>query len=1210
MKKILFLTAAASLSIAAAAAPAHTWRPGVTAENAFRYAPKAKAEQKHTAAGKAAAEKIKAGKRAAETQIDSYQLPAASQTGYLDSPTGETWFYTMDHISTFVQHEYYTEERITGYDITVYDAAFQKVGEIHDEIEMSEEYTGVAQVQVGSQVTKKFFNTDNNCELMVFVSFNTAEYVNVNRTFAYTLDSSKTTTETCAVMNGYYVDAINTATDSWSEKFWITFYEETDTETPEVGSVINMADMVLSTYKPASYSGMEDAKLQVRIPMIVATGEDYIPMLSTVKDGTPYFAVNRLKYSWYEDPFDYSNENPTAGNSLIIDVYSTPTSWSSELEKFSTTTVAMDLSPENLYFLSHGNFSYNDDLSLDRYTDDGTPAFILTKANLAGMDTYSYDFDVYKGAARGEEAEGEPLFNLGKETQGGVFMSDVAGFDPQVMLITSDGSNYTMVFANVITGEVEHSIRVNTSGMSLSSETDRVAHGDSYLYVSSQTHGESQPNGDTYSYMAYFNPDGSLHHTDRINLGPLVDYAVIYTAAEAFNPFIFNLDSKREYMALVKRRDSADTAGNHEELIIVSEDPEDAPLYSFVPTEENGVLVTVYFANLDSDNPKLVIVTEKDGKYVSTAHSLPFQLFEEGDGTADNPYVITTAGGLEQLSAQPAAHYVLGNDIDASGLVMKTRPFEFKGTLDGRGHTISNLHIQGTALIGEMNIGQNTASGAEACVISNINFIDPVFEATKDESALLVGEMIGGTVRNVHIYGGTITGTGDVAGLVGRAYLHSTIENCSVNATITGGEDAAVGGIALRTRTGSAIRACAFSGSINGGAELGGIVANMDHADDVIENCHVNATITGKNNIGGVAGTSSHGAIRYCHVEGSLTATEAPRWGGGASMGGIVGSLSAGGLSSDDEGESEPVYAVEGCYVNLSSMVFTGTPGTEMYPGRNDSMHRIVGFSVANEEPEVTGYDQDWEPIYGDPVAPEKWLRNNYAVSTLEITGNVADAHDSTEGQSIAADEPDLSFFSELGWNYGFDSENPWSYTGDATRPALYFEGGVLVADPAETTVEVDEEFTINLLCKGGSIAEDDLEGFILDMDDESVIEILDMGTNGTDAIESVYVTFYAAKAGKCNITLGLKGKSALSCVTVKESTGISDATTDAGVAIGFDGTTVSAAGCTINIYTTTGMHVLNATDSASLSQLGQGIYIVSARNAEGVTSTLKVRVK
>lgn len=164
--------------------------------------------------------------------------------------------------------------------------------------------------------------------------------------------------------------------------------------------------------------------------------------------------------------------------------------------------------------------------------------------------------------------------------------------------------------------------------------------------------------------------------------------------------------------------------------------------------------------------------------------------------------------------------------------------------------------------------------------------------------------------------------------------------------------------------------------------------------------------------------------------------------------------------------------------------------------------------------------------------------------------------------------------------------------------------------DPAETTIAIDEEININLTCKGGSISEDDLGGFLMEMTDETIVEVLDMGPLGTETIEGIYVTVKGVKAGTVKLSLGIKGKSADSFITVKDASGINDAVAE-GSAISFDGTTVTAAGCAIDVYSTMGVHLLGATDSADLSRLGQGIYIVNARPADGsAPSTLKVRVK
>lgn len=1205
MNKFLLSAVAAVVSMTAVATPS-AWRPGAHTD-AFPFAPKAKAEQRQISVAAPALERMKAASADGSVAVTSQSLPASSNTGYLDGPKNETWFYTVENKSTMVDHGAYTSEEISGFTITVYDAAFNEVGSISDDIELQGNETRVAQIEVASLLTQKFFNYDANYELMVMLSLNTSDYVNNTRTVVYQLKSGETVSESLLTLDGYYVDAVSSARDEWSENYWITFLTEEDPETAQIGNVINPGDYVFKTYKYAGYAGLGDPALVCRVPMITSAGENYIPFISQVKDGQPFFAVNRLKYCWFEDPFDYENETPTPDNELIVDIYSTPSAYSTTIEKYSTTSIPLTTTESNVFFLYLGAFSYSDDLVLDRYTDDGTPALIITKQTKTGADSYTYSFDVYKATAKGADGAGQELLNLASGVDGGVFLSDIPGFDPQVMFIRTGASSVNFEFTNLLTGEIESTVPYSGTGLTLTTSADRIPYGDSYLYVAAQTHGESQPNGDMYTFVAFFNQDGSLHHTHSLNLGQLIDYATVYVAPEAFDPYIFNLDDKQEYMVIVKRRNSSTGAGNHEELMVVSEDPEQAPLFVYAPTDELGTLSTVYFANL-ATAPRMIVVTQKDNKMINTAYNLPINLYDQGDGTEANPYVITTLGGLKQIKFMPSAHYVLGTDLDLAGSPLAVSNFDFTGSFDGCGHSISNLTLDGNSLFPSMMRPASASEESIAGTIANLNLIDPVFNAVKDEHGMLVGQMRGGAVRNVHVYGGKVIAEDvDAGGLVGGAYLGAVVENCSVNADITG-EDSSLGGVVFQTRTGARISACAFTGTISGGTTLGGIVADMGHADDVIENCHVKATITGKNTIGGIAGTAAHATIRFCHVEGDITATEGNSWGGGPRTGGIVGALSV--FTGDMTGEEtvEPNVAIEGCYVNLNSLSYTGEPAaSEEYPGQNDTMHRIVGRSAGNTEPEYLGEDEDWNIIWGDPAAPEAGLKNNYAVNTLAVVNSeIADATGTTEGMSIDPYETGMGFFTELGWNYGFDAENPWSYTGNQLRPSLYFEGGILIVDPAEATIDLDETIDVTLTCKGGQITEEDLGGFTMDISDESVLEMTDMGFTG----EAIFVTVKGIKEGNAKLTIGLNGKTAESAITVKKSSGISDAVAD-GAEISFDGTIVTAAGCAIDVYSTMGVHVLSADSRADLSRLGQGIYIVTARPADGgAASTLKVRVK
>lgn len=59
-----------------------------------------------------------------------------------------------------------------------------------------------------------------------------------------------------------------------------------------------------------------------------------------------------------------------------------------------------------------------------------------------------------------------------------------------------------------------------------------------------------------------------------------------------------------------------------------------------------------------------------------------------------------------------------------------------------------------------------------------------------------------------------------------------------------------------------------------------------------------------------------------------------------------------------------------------------------------------------------------------------------------------------------------------------------------------------------------------------------------------------------------------------------------------------------------FDGRNVYADGCMIEVYSSTGARVLTGSGSLSLHGLQGGVYIVTAVDAEGNRSSLKVSVR
>ncbi len=1213
---------AAAMAVGSVSAQAKV--PHGTSDALFPYMPKARAEVCQDGFGKPDAFQAKAPKGAVKVgafkTLNPNVLSKSSESGYLNAPDGSTWFFSIDYKTS-------ETNSIQGFKITVFDSQLQEVGSVEDEIQLGENETRVAQLSIGPDLTQKFFNYDNSYEIMIGVATNTTAYVNNYRTRVYSIGKNEPVT----TIDGYYCSAVNAAKDAWSEDFYITFYTSVETETPEVNGIENHLDNRFVTYKKAGkkagYSGMGDPVIDVRFPEICTTGADAIPVLSVVNDGKPWISFSHLKHCWFEDPYDYSNENPAADNEMIVDVYTTGSGWNAAMEKYSTTTFPLDTNADDLFFLYHGNFQYDNDLNLT-LSGDGTPSLYITKAHsIQGGDTFSYDYTVYSAAPKGETAAGVKKFDLAQGVSGGTFMTDIPGFAPQVMFIIPDGDGDVFFqFVNVNNGQVEHELNANLSdedpNISLTANTDRVADKDSYLYYAPQTRGMSDENDDVHTQIVFVDPEeGTIVRTDDINLGQNVEFAQLYTGPEAFDPYLFNLDSDREYMALVKRKKASGT-GIDEQLIIRSTDSSKAPLLELGPEEGKGDLANIFIANYGSKSPKLIVtyMDISDWKYTLQSYDLPLQLFENGDGTAENPYQISTVGGLKQLISAPEAHYAIVSDIDASGYPLDIKDFEFTGSLDGRNHVISNLSLTGRALIPQLNRPADTAEGVSANsddlagTVRNINFVNASLKNAASGQGLLVGTMSGGVIENVHAYESTVQGDDDFGGLVGKARVYASISGSSFQGNLIGGEESStIGGIASSTMTSATIQACAFKGSITAGSGIGGIVGDLGNNAGKISDCHVNAAIKGKNTIGGIAATSGRSLIEKCHVQGSIEATEAPRWGGGPCVGGIVGDLQPdyGSLNPDEPDEpTAPSFAVQGCYVNLSSLAYTGTPAeSEEFPGQNDTMHRIVGKSVVNNEPEPIDWDYDNdEPIYSDePVAPDAGLANNYAVATLTVgSDKIEAAATSTEGASVAADETGISFFQELGWNYGNDTENPWNMTGDQFNPTLYFEGGLLIFTPSEVTIEAEKEVTLHLQLVGEGITDEMIEGFTFEISDESVAEAGDMGIENGE----IFIVIKGLKKGTANITAGIAGKQTQARITVNAAqSGVGSIEIESAGNISFNGNAVSAQGCAISVFSTTGTLVAAGSDTVSLDNVAGGIYIVTATDAKGHRSSLKIRL-
>lgn len=1179
----------------------------------FRFAPKVKTEQTTVNCGNVTQTQQPKG-----APVISYMkspeattLSASDNLGFMLSPKDEVWRYTIDYKSKEIDHGSYKEKVISGFKLTVYDAKYKILGTVEDEVSLREEFkeTRIADINVGIQLTQKFFNYDNEYEVMIGIAANTENFVNTYRTKIYSLNNNVSIAE----MEGYYCSAINTAKDAWSENFYITFLTTEATETPEINGIDNFSDYRFRTYKKAGYSGMGDAVLDVRFPEITTAGADAIPFLSTQKDGVPYFAISHLKYSWYENPFDFENENPTANNQLIVDIYSPTSSYATTIDKYSTTTFSSSTTIDDLYFLYVGNFAYDNDLNLT-LNEDGHPTLYLTRAHTQrGGDSFTYDYEVYNAAPKGETAEAVKKFEIAKGVDGGYFMNDIEGFDPQVMFIDSANETYSFSFVNINNGEVEHKlnpiISETNENLSLTVETNRIAKGKSYIYYAPQTRGASDENGDVHTGIAFVDPEtGMMVDYEDVNLGQNVAYAKLYTAAEAFDPYIFNLDSNREYMALIKRQNQ-DGNGTHEELLIASTNPEKEPLLNLIPDDQKGILANIALINLDTDNPTLdvIYVNQDNWKYTIDSYALPFTLFEQGEGTKENPYQISTIGGIKNIKAKPDAHYVIVADIDADNYTLANSNWTFTGSIDGNNHVISNLNLSERGLFPSVTGNEDDASRG---TVKNIRLYNVKFTTSIDDHGMLIGNISYGTVQNIHAYNCTVSAEDNVGGLIGKATLNTKIEECMMKGDVKSANGMA-GGIVGTTMTGSYVKSCSFKGTVEGDATVGGIVADMSSNCGAVTNCHVNADIKAKNTVGGIAGAAKRQVIANCHVQGTLTATENLKWGGGAKVGGITGEFqmvikSTSGEGGESEGTvTEPTYLITNNFVNLTSISAPEAPAGA-YPAQNTTVHRVVGYSGANHAEEVDYDPVTYDPIYGDPLEADPGIYNNYVISTLaKVEDAIADDIATTEGKSVTAEELGTAFFKEtLKFAYGSETDAPWAET-DPKAPRLYFDIALLTVTPTATSIYVGDEVTLTISLAGEEITDDTFANLEVTTDKTILGE-----TNFIEENDCVHITYCGIKEGVASVTVKLNGQTVTSQITVKKTLGSNVDNQEVTDGLTIVDRTLTAENSTIEVYSILGARLVSGYGSLELKTLPSGIYVATARHTDGKVSTLKFFVK
>lgn len=1171
-------------------------------ENAFRWAPKSKALPSEWAN---LAPRASNAAKAPVTETD-VQLPTSQGASYLDMPDGSNWFITTEFDKQVVsQSEYYTQYDIVGVKATIYNDKYEKVGYIETEIEKPEGFSLCSSAQFGPCVTKKFFNTDDSYEIMLMANFKPEDdYGAVPFTYVFSLKGADKPADKISTLNGYYIAAVNNPTDSWSEDFFLEFLTGEELTDDEMLYTFDI-------YTKASYSSPTATSVKsFTVDMIhtMSDGEnESMPVLIKSSGSTLYATVAQYEKTFFEDPFDFTNETLSKDNRYIVELYKKG-AYDKEMTLQSTTAIPCQEAAEGFTMRSYclGGFEGYNDITFD-FGDGKTPAFIISIMDSDIYENTATMFEVYN-------TDAEVIKTFGEGNEGFLRLSSVPGFPEQYCMLMPTGSGDTDIeyaFFNYPAMEKIASIpTVMPYGnyvVTLSLLIDRVSEGDSYRYAAASTGGISDDNGDTSHLVAWFDHEGRYLQMDLLNGGKNINRLSPYISANGLSRYLVNTDEAREYLMFGLRLDNASGSQAHTELMIVNDRGEMLAQYPF---DINATGINVAIVN-EKTNPAIWITYEtfEDKQTHSEFLGLPLNKFD-GAGTVEDPYLLRTPGDMERIGFNLSSNFALANDIDYRGARFEPVTGSFTGSIDGAGHTIKNFALTDGAMFATVgSLGNARRSAIKNLTLRQVD--------ANSVPAILVRNAYATDFDNVYIMKATVTGEdSDFGSIVNNAATGSTISNCAVRADIDMPDTDEVGGIVATLGNDSKVTTSSFNGTINAGSTVGGIVAS-GFASASIADCHIDAEITAKNTVGGVIGSSDRLDIQRCVVEGSIKATT-PRniWSDyqnasvpTISVGGIAGHLASPTVEYDDNGNPLPADpslppVISNCVVALYAIDIPDTEGLSV------TAHRIVGRSNVNNDPAILGeeYDPatfDWVITWGEPAGAEEKISDNYVINGLpRVDENIEAAHNSTEGADIESGKADQAFFEGLGFKFDdADNNAPWLMSDSFLMiPYLHFENEVaeyFEFIPGSVSAKEGESVKVTLHLE--YINFNDIE---FTSSEEGAIRMLP-DLNSSD-MDNLVFDLTVMKEGTFTVTASKGNKSSILLVTGTSGIGNVEVST----LMSYDGSTLHAEGCTIALYNLQGTEVADGIDSLDTASLQPGVYVAVATGADGKRHTLKINVR
>lgn len=292
----------------------------------------------------------------------------------------------------------------------------------------------------------------------------------------------------------------------------------------------------------------------------------------------------------------------------------------------------------------------------------------------------------------------------------------------------------------------------------------------------------------------------------------------------------------------------------------------------------------------------------------------------EGAGTESDPYRLSATRDLLAMKAAlvkgQMTYFKLMNDIDMSSIenwdpLNPNDPYDLGIVFDGGGHSLKNLKSKGQVY--------SSFFGVLYGKCYNVKFVDAEIVSASNSGAGIIGGYIGTKNIPAIVSGveasGTVTcnGKGQSVGGLGGNAREATIENCTVNVTVSnpmgdGVKRTATGGVVGKTIDSAVkIKNCIVRGVVEitkgiNNTYTGGIVGWQSAAGAEITGCEVYATVkSAGERVGGIVGHYQGGTLSGCKFYGKVNA--ATQYAGGiAGISGGVASIKSCMVSGEIEG--------------------------------------------------------------------------------------------------------------------------------------------------------------------------------------------------------------------------------------------------------------------------------------------------------------------